>query len=77
MTKRVAIRNHTAEANLFARRAFIALLGVIVLLVILFSNVYHLEVTSYEKYQTRSNSNRIKLNITLVLDLSSRRFNSD
>jgi len=61
VTKRVAIRNHTAEANLFARRAFIALLGVVVLLIILFSNVYHLEVTSYEKYQTRSNSNRIKL----------------
>ena len=27
----------------------------------LFSNVYNLQVSSYEKYQTRSNSNRIKL----------------
>ncbi|WP_448549167.1 penicillin-binding protein 2 [Thalassotalea fusca] len=59
--KRVAIRNHSAEANLFARRSFIALLGVVVMLIILFSNVYELEVNSYEKYQTRSNSNRIKL----------------
>jgi len=59
--KRVTIRNHSAEANLFARRAFIALLGVVVLLLILFSNIYELEISSFEKYQTRSNSNRIKL----------------
>ncbi|GLX81240.1 penicillin-binding protein 2 [Thalassotalea eurytherma] len=59
--KRVSIRNHSAEANLFARRAFIALIGVFLMLLILFSNVYDLEVNSYEKYKTRSNSNRIKL----------------
>ena len=59
--KRVAIRNHSAEANLFARRAFITLLGVIVITLILFNNIYELEISSYEKYQTRSNSNRIKL----------------
>jgi len=61
MAKRVPIRNQTAEANLFARRAFIALLFVISLLLILFNNIYDLEINSYEKYQTRSNSNRIKL----------------
>ncbi|WP_286265637.1 penicillin-binding protein 2 [Thalassotalea atypica] len=60
-TKRVSIKNHTAEANLFARRTFIAFIGVLVMLIILFSNVYNLEVNSFEKYQTRSNSNRIKL----------------
>lgn len=59
--KRVVIRNHSAEANLFARRAFIALLGVIVMLLVLFNNVFELEINSFEKYQTRSNSNRIKL----------------
>ena len=31
------------------------------MLIVLFSNVYNLGVNSYEKYQTRSNSNRIKL----------------
>ena len=61
MVKRVQIRNHSAEANLFARRAFFSLLGVLVMLLILFSNVYDLEVNSFEKYQTRSNSNRIKI----------------
>jgi len=59
--KRIAIKNHTAEANLFARRTFIAFFGVLVMLLILFSNVYDLEVSSYDKYKTKSNSNRIKL----------------
>jgi len=59
--KRVAIRNHSAEANLFARRTFIAFIGIMVMLLILLSNIYDLEINSYEKYQTRSNSNRIKL----------------
>jgi len=62
MTKRrVIIRNHSAEANLFARRTFIVFLGVLILLIILFSNIFNLQVNAYEKYQTRSNSNRIKL----------------
>ncbi|ASP46713.1 penicillin-binding protein 2 [Cognaticolwellia beringensis] len=59
--KRVAIRNHSAEANLFARRTFITFIAVIILALVLFSNIYNLEVNSYQKYQTRSNSNRIKL----------------
>ncbi|QBG35112.1 penicillin-binding protein 2 [Litorilituus sediminis] len=59
--RRVIIRNQSAEANLFARRTFIAFSGVVVLLIILFANVFSLQVSSYEKYQTRSNSNRIKL----------------
>lgn len=59
--KRVSIRNHTAEANLFARRTFITFLGVLLMLLILFNNIYQLEVNSYEKYKTRSNENRIKL----------------
>ncbi|TWX73104.1 penicillin-binding protein 2 [Colwellia sp. C1TZA3] len=59
--KRVVIRNHSAEANLFARRTFITFIAIIVLSLVLFSNIYNLQVSSYEKYQTRSNSNRIKL----------------
>ena len=59
--KRISIKNHTAEANLFARRTLIAFFGVLVMLLVLFSNVYSLEVSSYDKYQTKSNSNRIKL----------------
>lgn len=59
--KRVVIRDHTAEANLFARRSFIAFLGVLVLVAVLFNNVYDLEINAYDKYHTRSDSNRIKL----------------
>ncbi len=59
--RRVVIRNQSAEANLFARRTFIAFAGVVLVLLILFGNVYNLQVESFEKYQTRSNSNRIKL----------------
>ncbi|WP_371377065.1 penicillin-binding protein 2 [Thalassotalea aquiviva] len=59
--KRVTIRNHSAEANLFARRTLITFIGVIAMILILFNNVYYLEVESFEKYQTRSNENRIKL----------------
>jgi penicillin-binding protein 2 len=59
--KRVAIRNHSAEANLFARRTFITFIAVIIMSLLLFSNIYDLGVNSYQKYQTRSNSNRIKL----------------
>lgn len=59
--KRISIKNHTAEANLFARRTFIAFFGILIMLLVLFSNVYSLEVSSYDKYQTKSNSNRIKL----------------
>jgi penicillin-binding protein 2 len=59
--KRVVIRNHSAEANLFARRTFITFTAIIILSLVLFSNIYDLQVNSYQKYQTRSNSNRIKL----------------
>lgn len=59
--RRIVIRNHTAEANLFARRTFFAFAGVVLVILVLFANVYSLQVDSFEKYQTRSNSNRIKL----------------
>lgn len=59
--KRISIKNHTAEANLFARRVLIAFIGVMVMLLILFTNIYSLEVNAYNKYKTKSNSNRIKL----------------
>ncbi len=60
-SRRVILRNKTAEANLFARRTFITLAGVLTMVLILFSNIYNLQVSSFEKYQTQSNSNRIKL----------------
>lgn len=59
--KRQTIRDHTAEANLFARRAVIAGLVVIALLALVVSNLYYLQVKHFDDYQTRSNGNRIKV----------------
>lgn len=59
--KQESIRDHDAESRIFIRRACIAFLVVLVLFGVLVGNLYHLQVTRYEKYQTRSNHNRIKL----------------
>ncbi|MDP4983900.1 penicillin-binding protein 2 [Pseudoalteromonas tunicata] len=58
---RQAIRDHSAEANLFARRAFVAFFFVLILIAVLFANIYRLQIISHTSYQTRSNDNRIKL----------------
>lgn len=59
--RRITIKDHTAEANLFARRTVIALMVVGVMLAMIVSNLYYLQVTRFEAYQTRSNGNRIKV----------------
>ncbi|RTE87810.1 penicillin-binding protein 2 [Lysobacter sp. N42] len=59
MRKRVPIRNHQAEAQLFFRRAAFCLVVVCIVFLVLLGNLYRLQVTSHEEYQTRSNSNRI------------------
>lgn len=55
------IRNGQAELNLFIRRSFIAFLVVLALAGVLLTNLYHLQITDHDSYQTRSNGNRIKL----------------
>jgi len=60
-TPRIIIKDHTAEANLFARRSVIALLVVLVMMAMVVSNLYYLQVTRFEDYRTRSNGNRIKV----------------
>lgn len=55
------IRDAKAERNLFARRALLAFIGVLLLTAILLTNLYYLQITNYQTYQTRSNGNRIKL----------------
>ncbi|AUJ70908.1 penicillin-binding protein 2 [Pseudoalteromonas sp. NC201] len=59
--KRPTIRDHSAEANLFARRAFVGFVFVVIIVGVLFHNVYKLQVTEHETYRTRSNDNRIKV----------------
>ena len=55
------IRDTKAERNLFARRALVSFIFVLILTAILFTNLYHLQIVDFDKYQTRSNGNRIKL----------------
>ena len=62
-----AIRDKKAERNLFARRTLVAFVGILALSSVLFANIYHLQVISYETYQTRSNGNRIKLKFATML----------
>ena len=51
------IRDKKAERNLFARRALVSFIGVLVLSVVLILNLYDLQVVNYDGYQTRSNGN--------------------
>ena len=55
------IQDHSAEANLFARRAFITIMGVFILIIVLLGNMFHLQISAYQTYKTRSNDNRIKV----------------
>ncbi|WP_111977699.1 penicillin-binding protein 2 [Algibacillus agarilyticus] len=59
--RRIAIKDHAAEANLFARRAIIALILVVIMVGLLLSNLYNLQVNKYSDYQTRADGNRIKV----------------
>lgn len=58
---RTHFRDHSSESALFFRRAIVAFIGILLLSGVLVANLYHLQVQSYEDYQTRSNDNRIKL----------------
>lgn len=59
--RRAPIRDHQAEAALFASRSIVALVVVIAVFAGLLFNMYHLQVLQHEQYQTRSNDNRIKV----------------
>jgi len=59
--KRTQIRDHRAESALFIRRALVSFIGIIVLVGLLLTNLYHIQVSQHEDYQTRSNDNRIKI----------------
>jgi penicillin-binding protein 2 len=55
------MHDHAAEAALFKRRALFTFICVLLLLCILFSNLYQLQIVSYKDYETRSNDNRIRV----------------
>src|SRR6478736_3917628 len=59
--KRHLIKNPTAEADQFQRRAAIGFLGIAALIGgLCFGGYFRLQVLQHEEYQTRSEANRIK-----------------
>ncbi|PKH03608.1 penicillin-binding protein 2 [Psychromonas sp. MB-3u-54] len=59
--KRIPIRNHSAESALFMRRTLVIFIAIVIAIGVLISNLYYLQITSFQKYQTRSNDNRISV----------------
>jgi len=59
--KRATIRDHESEAQLFNRRAAVALVVVFCAFSLLLYNMYQLQVVQHQGFQTRSNDNRIKI----------------
>ncbi len=61
LRKRTKIRDYQEESRLFASRAIVAFLGIVVMMGLLITNLYHIQVNQYQDYKTRSNDNRIKI----------------
>ncbi|WP_256936104.1 penicillin-binding protein 2 [Vibrio diabolicus] len=59
--RRSQIRDYQAEARLFASRAIVAFIGIVLLMGSLVANMYNIQVNQFQDYQTRSNDNRIKV----------------
>lgn len=54
-------RDNAAERRIFVRRINFALIMVILTILVLWGNLYYLQVLGYQDYHTRSNQNRIKI----------------
>ncbi|WP_416380287.1 MULTISPECIES: penicillin-binding protein 2 [unclassified Gilliamella] len=59
--KKSNIRDHSAETNLFLRRALFAFIVIILLLLVLLVNLADLQIANYGYYSTKSNNNRIEI----------------
>jgi penicillin-binding protein 2 len=55
------IRNHSAESALFMRRTIVVFFATLFGVSILITNLYYLEISSFDIYKTRSNANRINV----------------
>lgn len=59
------IKNAYFEADLFRRRAAVALIGVAFLLALLLAGYFRLQVLNYSQFRDQANSNRVKLKPTM------------
>ncbi|WP_416380400.1 penicillin-binding protein 2 [Gilliamella sp. B3482] len=60
-TKKGYIRDHSAETNLFLRRALFAFVVIILLIFVLLANLADLQISNFSYYSTKSNNNRIEI----------------
>ncbi|OCG05378.1 penicillin-binding protein 2 [Gilliamella apis] len=60
-TKKGNIRDHSAETNLFLRRALFAFVVIILLIFVLLANLADLQISNFSYYSTKSNNNRIEI----------------
>ena len=59
--KGINVKNVELENTIFKNRIFIAVCVSVLMSIILFTNLYYLQIVSHEDYQTRSNENRIRV----------------
>lgn len=58
---KLAIQDHQKEAEVIKKRAAYIFGGVLFLMSVLLGNLYHLQIVSFDDYQTRSNDNRTRV----------------
>ena len=61
LPKRNSIRNHGAESALVMRRTIVTFIVILFAIGILITNLYYLQISSFNSYKTRSNDNRISV----------------
>lgn len=59
--QRDSIRNHGLESTLFMRRTIVVFVAILFAIGILITNLYYLQISSFNTYKTRSNANRISV----------------
>ena len=58
---KVSFKNKSVESAIFSRRVYVAVFVMFLMIAALLSNLWYLQVQQYSTYQTRSDSNRIKV----------------
>lgn len=61
LKKRNSIRDHSAESTLVMRRTIVVFIAILFAIGILITNLYYLQISSFNNYKTRSNANRISV----------------
>ena len=59
--KRNSIRDHSAESALVMHRTIVVFIAILFAIGILITNLYYLQISSFNNYKTRSNDNRISI----------------